>query len=255
MGRAFKCYASAMQRLRANDRYLLNRNSDTYNFKALWLLMVELRASGDRRIPLPLQIPCSMSVFRTSIFRLYNIEKLEDVGDLFSINITSSSSTQFAISNNVELLFGATSIFYGRNYSVDARYASKKAAKTAVIEEILRFIDPDAHSSLVERRDEILDKLDDMKQLSSEQKRDFTIEVSEETFMNKLQYSKEQGRFQKSDEGVDGPTATVTNESDSNYCDDREYLNYITDSDVEAFLNGVLWVCLLLTTLPFEIYF
>eukprot|EP01035_Chromulina_nebulosa_P025529 gene25529-33323_t len=248
MSRIWRSYSLAMRQLQKNERYLVDMNRRTYNFKALWLLVMEFRAVGDIRIPMPLQIPCSISAFHSAITRIFQLTAKDVVLSQGLYNEVSKSTSDGSVDS---YMWGARLALNGRNYSVDARYLSKKAAKTALADAILQDIDPEGYASLIQRKETIAKKLEEMRSLSLEQRAAFAAQHDNcnDSSEQLLELTKSSGRSENfdSEPDEDGDERNddawlFYEEVDNNYCDERVYLDYLCDSDVVAFLKGILWV-------------
>lgn len=254
LSRIWRSYSLAMRQLQKSERYLVDMNRRTYNFKALWLLVMEFRAVGDARIPMPLQIPCSISAFHSAVTRIFQLTARDVVLAQGLYHEVSKSTSDGSID---VYMWGARLALNGKNYSVDAKYLSKKAAKTAIADMILLDIDPEGYASLVQRKETIAKKLEEMRSRSLEERAAFasqhgTCSGSSEQL---LELTKNLGRSEYFEpESVaalepeeDGYERTddawlYSEELDNNYCDERFYLDYLCDSDVVAYLKGILWV-------------
>lgn len=248
-------YARTLYRLHKNERHVLDLERQTFNFKALWLLMTELRTVGDSRIPLPHQIPCGISAMYNAVARIFQVSSRDEDALKWSdeSNLTSTGAT----------VWGAKLQLMDREYSVEPKYATKRAAKTALAESVLLEIDPEAYESLLQRKETIVQRLEVLRNKSLEKRwkidfgddnrlqelvttaesvdekgeSEYEAEIEEDDSLESLMASDEE-------EGLEGPLGS---DEFQNYCSERGYLDYVSDGDIEAYLNGLLWVSSLLS--------
>ena len=257
MSRIWRSYALAMRKLRKNDRYLVSSDRRAYNFKALWLLVMEFRAAGDARMPMPLQIPCSVSAFHSAVNRLFQLSA-RDVDFCLYQEVTKLASDGSVDS----FMWGANFTLNGRSYSVDAKYFAKKTAKAALAEVILLDIDPTGYSQLMKRKETMAKKLEEMRSRSLEDRAAFNSQIKSTCNGSEqlLELTKCPGRGEicdsdsaaaaaaalDSDEDAeeknDDTDFIYSDDAEINYCDERVYLDYLCDSDVVTYLRGILWV-------------
>jgi hypothetical protein len=108
---------------------------------------------------------------------------------------------------------------------------------------------------LIDRKGVMVKRLDDLKRKSREEKEAARVDVKAlqavisdaegvEGANDAATVGTGEERSEESEEDAKVALSIVveTDDLDYSYCEEKEYLDYLTDSDVEAYLNGILWV-------------
>lgn len=270
INKALRYYGRAMKRLPPQHKgFLLNsdKKSNSFNFAALWAFLDE--AENDENIILPVKFPTVTNTLYNLLMKFpknnatgeseeeqmcvyQDFEKYEDSFTLssdidheISQGVTSelrsdgSSLPPAGSSMTRVTVWGSTLEIKGKNYTTDAMYRSKRAARAVAAELALLDIDKTAYQSMLEAQSEAMAKLRRMRETvilesAGEISKLFDIDIintrGEESFPDLL--------AAPVDTSVDDEDTGLTMTSVSS----EEYTKYLRDVDSQVYLSGILWV-------------
>lgn len=239
MASVLKSYGHVMQKLPINERYIIDLNKNTFNFAALWLLLEEFTYSAPI-VQLPLQLPTSQQYLHTILQRRKKVDELiwDESGYPKTIKDHKTGESK--------LIWASTLIVEGKTYSVEPVYTTKQQARNAASNSALLAIDADAYKELQEKRMEIATSLIKLKNGVVEEDKNRSIYTPNgQTDMNidaDLNIEFLDGVDPSYDDDQDFNIDDAVFEGIKGAVSSKEYAKYIRDSDIECYLNGLLWV-------------
>ena len=236
MASVLKSYGHVMQKLPPSERYLIDLNKNTFNFVALWLLLGEFATSAPI-VQLPLQLPTSQQYLHTILQRRKKMDELiwDESG--------YPKAVKDPINGESKLVWASTLTVEGKAYSVEPIYTTKQQARNAVSNSALLAVDADAYKELQDKRLEIATSLMKLKNGVVEEGKNRSVAPSAHPDID----------TDLNIEFLDGVDADFEGDQDTALDDalfgdikgtvsSKEYAKYIRDSDIECYLNGLLWV-------------
>ncbi len=260
IARTAGAYGRALRRLPPHERHLLDLESNTFNFPALWALMDELLRpssncgqqnlqpenvdafddnessyaassySSPSLVPLPVPMTTAMQTLHTYLQRR---------------KIVESEWDDFHKMVGADGNWGTRIVINEQEFSCPAIYSNKKQARQEVATEALHTLAPDLFEEMIRKQHHASEKLAAMRR---------RVELELEDWRKQ---EEAEGNFTETNVGYQGPNMNFSEFSkqifdkdedqlrindDALYVTETEYLSYVRGSDTQAYLNGIMWV-------------
>lgn len=211
-----RAYGNAIERLPVNQRFLIDVRHKTFNFAALWLLMENLKLQN--------QTIQKLWTMPTALGELSNYFAKNKINGTYIDEMLTTPQNKISWTSSI--------LIEGQNFT-SCEYSSKRECRQAVSETALKSLSPETYEDLLNKQKQFRRTM-----------REKRIAVMEE-HQKRIEYSNtdlaSNHRFigVVKDVSEDDDYETEYDDDMMDTCDEDKY---ILQSDVEQYLQGILWV-------------
>ena len=210
-----RAYGKAIERLPTNQRFLIDVRYNTFNFAALWLLMENLKLQN--------QTIQRLWTMPTALGELTNYFAKNKINGTYIDEMLTTPQNKISWTSSV--------LIEGQNFT-SCEYSSKRECRQAVSEIALKSLSPEIFEDLLNKQKQFRRTMRE-KRIAVMEEHQKRAEDSNDFALNH--------RFngELKDVSEDDDYETDYDDDIMDTCDEDKY---ILQSDVEQYLQGILWV-------------